>query len=332
VIDAGQSFAAGQVYVALSRCRTLGGLKLLSQIKHDSVKSDERIIAFSKNENRFDEIKRILTTEKPKYAARLLVKVFDWRIIIEVLEIFLQDTELKKFSGKLLAFTTVNAILKNAKTQQKIAEKFTAELEKKFFEIPLNQKWLTEKVSSAKQYFSTKIKEELIIPLNGLQSQLKGKTKVRKYAQQTDEVEKFLWKKIDEVQRAAYGEYSFEVKKIERDTTINENPQSKGMGVQKGASKVLTFEFYKQGMSIADIAKQRDMAISTIEEHLAAFVQNGQVNVFDFVSIQELEQIKQAVSKMGHERLTPLLIELGDKFSYGKIKMALAHFKSSRST
>ena len=46
VIDAGKSFAPGQVYVALSRCRTFDNIKLISKITPDVVKIDPAIVDY----------------------------------------------------------------------------------------------------------------------------------------------------------------------------------------------------------------------------------------------------------------------------------------------
>lgn len=46
IIDAGKSFASGQVYVALSRCRTLEGIVLKSKITPEVIFSDHRIENF----------------------------------------------------------------------------------------------------------------------------------------------------------------------------------------------------------------------------------------------------------------------------------------------
>lgn len=46
VIDAGKAFACGQVYVALSRCRTFKGIKLVSPITEKSIKTDSVVIDF----------------------------------------------------------------------------------------------------------------------------------------------------------------------------------------------------------------------------------------------------------------------------------------------
>lgn len=330
VIDAGKSFAAGQVYVALSRCRTLEGMHLLSKITPGSVKNDDRIIEFAKRENAENEIKNIVSVEKPKYAAQLLIKTFDWKKITEELELFLQETESKKFNGKAPAFSIANNLLGSAKAQREVAVKFAAELEKRFAEIPFNRNWLNEKVTNAKKYFAGKIKEELIRPLNELQAQLKGKTKVRKYAKQVNELESFLWKKINEVQRITFGDLPFEVIKIERGKTDAPLPaRERKTKTEIGISKFHSLEFYKQGMIVSDIAKQRGMSPITIEGHLSEFVQSGEVNVFDFVNKQELEKVKAALDKLGDERLTPLKNELGDEFSYGKIRMAVSYLKFS---
>ncbi len=48
VIDAGKAFTYGQVYVALSRCRTFKGITLVSEIKEKIVKSDPVVERFMK--------------------------------------------------------------------------------------------------------------------------------------------------------------------------------------------------------------------------------------------------------------------------------------------
>lgn len=50
IADIGESFTSGQVYVALSRCTSLGGLVLTSRIVPASVKTDPRVLEFANNE------------------------------------------------------------------------------------------------------------------------------------------------------------------------------------------------------------------------------------------------------------------------------------------
>ena len=46
IIDAGQSFAPGQVYVALSRCTTLEGIALQRPVRTLDVRTDSQINHF----------------------------------------------------------------------------------------------------------------------------------------------------------------------------------------------------------------------------------------------------------------------------------------------
>ncbi|AFM06324.1 PIF1 helicase [Bernardetia litoralis DSM 6794] len=50
IADLGKAFAAGQVYVALSRCTSFEGLILASPIPHNAIKTDKRVVEFSKTE------------------------------------------------------------------------------------------------------------------------------------------------------------------------------------------------------------------------------------------------------------------------------------------
>ena len=52
IIDARKSFAPGQVYVALSRCRSLDGLTLTSRITEEDIMVDPKVISYLKNVER----------------------------------------------------------------------------------------------------------------------------------------------------------------------------------------------------------------------------------------------------------------------------------------
>jgi hypothetical protein len=77
IIDAGKAFAPGQVYVALSRCRTLDGVVLASKIGSNSLYNDEHIKNFSKNYKnaRLDES---LEFEKHLYQNEVLQSMFTY--------------------------------------------------------------------------------------------------------------------------------------------------------------------------------------------------------------------------------------------------------------
>lgn len=68
LIDAGKAFAYGQVYVALSRCRTFHGLTLVSPIEEKVIKTDPVVVNFMNKTERITIDTNIGTTitEKPK--------------------------------------------------------------------------------------------------------------------------------------------------------------------------------------------------------------------------------------------------------------------------
>ena len=86
IIDANQSFAPGQVYVALSRCRSLDGLSLAAPLQRRSIINDARVDSYiSQQETAAQESIEQLPTLKQEYERILLLQLFTFQDI-EIME------------------------------------------------------------------------------------------------------------------------------------------------------------------------------------------------------------------------------------------------------
>ena len=94
IIDANQSFAPGQVYVALSRCRTLQGLVLASPLPARAIINDERVDSYiARQESEARRSIEQLPVLKQEYERYLLLQLFDFRQLL-----YQQETMVRIFA------------------------------------------------------------------------------------------------------------------------------------------------------------------------------------------------------------------------------------------
>jgi ATP-dependent DNA helicase RecQ len=86
----------------------------------------------------------------------------------------------------------------------------------------------------------------------------------------------------------------------------------------------VTFDLYKQGKTIPEIANERGLSPTTIEGHLSRFIQTGELDVHEFVNEAKIPAVKNAIESYGSEMLSPLKEILGDAYTYGEIKAVIA--------
>ena len=86
-----------------------------------------------------------------------------------------------------------------------------------------------------------------------------------------------------------------------------------------------SLELFQSGMSVAEIAKSREMTGSTIETHLVRFIPSGEIALEDLVPDHKIEPIKQAIIKFNDlGALSPVKEFLGEGYSYGEIRAVWA--------
>jgi hypothetical protein len=78
VIDAQAAFAHGQVYVALSRCRTFEGMVLSTPLTPQAVKTDPVIKRFASEMNDLGPTAETFAVAKSRYQRRLMLECFDF--------------------------------------------------------------------------------------------------------------------------------------------------------------------------------------------------------------------------------------------------------------
>ncbi|CAN5418559.1 hypothetical protein BH09BAC6_BH09BAC6_05040 [soil metagenome] len=85
-----------------------------------------------------------------------------------------------------------------------------------------------------------------------------------------------------------------------------------------------SFTLYRAGKTVAEIAAERGLHISTIEGHLSYYVYTGAMNLSEMVDDEKKLMIKDAVESYGAEKLSPIKEVLGENVSYGEIKAVIA--------
>ena len=82
-----------------------------------------------------------------------------------------------------------------------------------------------------------------------------------------------------------------------------------------------------QGFTVAGIAEERGLAESTIQGHLCTFIETGDLNVNRLLSPEKQAAIDAALDQVPDNSLNAAKNALGKRYSYGEIKLMVAHRK-----
>ena len=160
VIDAESAFAHGQVYVALSRCKTLGGTVLSSPIPSRGIDTDESVLNFVERARQSLPSKSRLQAAKVFYQQKLLLECFDFQLLHNRLNYF--ERLLAGNSG-LVQISGVSDMVRLREMAEKqifaVSEKFKQQLRTIFKNqgLPESDAYILERIGKASEWFQDKI-------------------------------------------------------------------------------------------------------------------------------------------------------------------------------
>ncbi len=337
IVDAGQSFAAGQVYVALSRLTNLDGLVLKSRIQAGSIMTDERILNFARNEESSDKVQRTLELSQQHFAEQSLLLAYDWEKIRDIMDEHLESYTTSALPDKLEAMEWARELGRTVEQQYLTAHKFLPQLEEILRSGKNGYDKLHERTLAASGWFIKSIEEKVIDRIKAQIQSEKVKTRTKKYVKSLRELMlAFERKKLQVMQTIGITEalsQALNMEEImERVSRLHAPieivlPQEAVAKTAVGDSKKISLEMFLAGKSIADIATERGMVKGTIEGHLGEFIATGEVDISALVPQHKLTRIMELLDAQPEATSGMIKEKLDSGYSYGEIKAVMAYRK-----
>lgn len=339
IVDAGKSFAAGQVYVALSRLRSLDGLVLHTRIQPSQVITDERVVQFCNRLTDTEELQAHLAGEQQRYACQRLQQSFDLEKLFEQVQELLRTVHKSAIPEKETASKLILAWFEKLEKEKDVATKFRNQLSQILNTgADTDYPFLYQRTLSAGQYFLP-LMQRMNQELSEHIAVYKVKPKSKKYLQYLRAVNILLQRKIFEIEQslslaqglAKGGNVTNLLESIAKDKKQFEHTnehllQEEDTSVKETVpSRNISLEMYQSGKGIEEIAETRSMAVSTVECHLTHFVGTGEMPVSAFVSSEELALLLRKITAQPMASATQLKADLPDSYSYTKIRAVLAY-------
>lgn len=93
-------------------------------------------------------------------------------------------------------------------------------------------------------------------------------------------------------------------------------------------TQLQTYELYKKGLSVDEIAQTRDLKPDTIIQHLVFLIEhNKEIDISRFVDNEKQKLITEAAQEVGIERMTPIKEVVGDEVGWDEIRLVLANLR-----
>ena len=203
IIDVGQAFAPGQVYVALSRLKSLDGLVLRSPISSSAIRSDADVQTFNRQMEQQLALNDMLHEKQRIYLEDILSTTFDFSLIERQVE------NLQRFKASKMEFEdpamqqAMGVLLKAFGDEAGNTATFRRQLQRLLQEN--NPEILLERIRKGSDYYAAfmeKMLKQLLVHLAEVEQLTRTKT-YRNALSEIDQQLMITWGKLEEAEHLA---------------------------------------------------------------------------------------------------------------------------------
>lgn len=361
IVDIGDAFAPGQIYVALSRLRSLDGLILTSHLNSRGMKADQNVAYYSKTKDQQESLLTQISREADAFLKQSLLLGFNFTLLDNFVyeHVFSYSKDEKrsvkqthlpwavKLQQELMA-TKVHAdkFLKQIDRMLVLGE--TADLEplitrteaasNYFLPILVSQsEAVFEHIENVKQQKQTKEYLHELIDLEAMfyeqfkkivraKAMLQAKAEDKQVAK--DELNiLYGFSKREEQMKKAYSLPNKE--ELERGGEDFKPRAKKTVEKEKKVkidTKEVTLALFNEGKTPTEIAFERKMTKGTIEGHLAHYIVQNQIEAEKVIPKNRLAVLLKAIKDLKSIKLNEIRDHVGKSYDFGEIKIAIAAF------
>ena len=343
ILDVRAAFAPGQVYVALSRLTSLDGLVLTGPFANHSLMPEKPVVEFARTKKPIDEVVRILDASTQSYLKEALINTFDFRSLQHTIADHVKSYDkAENKSNKQKHKSWAVDLQKEVNRLAGVAEKFQRQLNS-FFPSPIGSaetltdqhlKKILDRLEAAKKYFIDGF-DPIFASYDERIKLVRSQKAVATYLKEL----RLLYGSIVSQKRRILKSvlHVRSVKdnvELDKDTlacihgTESKNNTFSKLKEKKEDTKTISYNWYKEGKSVEEIAGLRELKEGTIITHLSHFVEQGKIPVEELLDSGKLDRILAMNEKLQEKTLTNFKKNLPADYSYQDIRLALAHLKS----
>ncbi len=355
IIDVSRAFAPGQIYVALSRLVSLDGLVLTGRIPLSVLEQDGALAGFLKSKESHDVLKKVLKEETDHFIADTVLKAFNFNSLCNLFKYHVESyTKDDKKSVKQQYKKWAGELQTDLIPLKEVADKFSGQLSQIIgtrYSGYLSV--LSDRVKAAREYFEPLLKgfsERIFSQINRLEKQ----KRIKSYLNELRDIELLFFKQLQTIYKSeALINSAIHDTELLRENLLNSNlyKERKSLIQEKSVStlkngysknykraqkknkkekgpdtKEVSYNLYKEGKTIKEIAAERSFVITTIEAHLAYYVAKGLIDISLFVDESKVKRVIEASEKLETKNLGPIKKYLGDEFTYSDLRFAMASY------
>jgi hypothetical protein len=331
IIDANQSFAPGQVYVALSRCRTLEGLVLASPIDARAVINDERVDSYiAHQEEAARQSIAQLPTLRQEYERHLLMQLFDFHALL-----YSEETMVRIMAEFFLRSHASLMHLHNQAyvgLQQQVvavAAKWVERIKGMAIESLRDAAFL-ERVQRGAAYFAQTI-DTLLLKTIRLTAEIKSNNKraQNRLSDALPELRRQWYKHTTLLRAMAEEPFTVEGYMKHRQMAMLEAADDtrlrRAMKPKKEKTTEVTLRLFSQGMTPVQIAAERGISVSTVLSHLVELSGEGKVDVSAIIPPDRRQTIEKIVRMVGTKQgLNPIKKLCPPDVSWEELRIVMA--------